>query len=217
MKKGLRGKKASTATKSEALNKQFMLRAVQLIAEKVIMAKAKNQGKVPYGFLKKLLHEGKETFPKMSRRTINNYVNKLEKKVAVKKVVILRHQNASSSISKLTEESFLTQANPNELMSKASHEAPPLNTTAMMATDAEASHEAPPLNAIATMATYAPSTHSANDADDVVPSSKKYGGRPKGSTASNILEQKKMVEKATQAAVKKLAELQSSKSKKNHK
>jgi hypothetical protein len=48
-----------------------MLRAVQLIAEKVISVKAKNQGKVPYGFLPKLLLEGKETFPKMSRSKDN--------------------------------------------------------------------------------------------------------------------------------------------------
>jgi hypothetical protein len=41
MKKGLRDRKASTAMKSEALHKQFMLRAVQLIAETVISAKAK--------------------------------------------------------------------------------------------------------------------------------------------------------------------------------
>lgn len=53
---------AWTATKSDALNKQFMLSTAQLIAEKVVSVKAKHQDRVLYGFLKKLLQDGKEIF-----------------------------------------------------------------------------------------------------------------------------------------------------------
>ncbi len=129
--------------------------------------------------------------------------------MAVQKGVILIGNNTSSSISKLTEESSLNEANLNEVPNKACHEVSLLNTTARDAADAEASHDVPLLNTTAMLATYAPSTE---DADDVAPSNRKYGGHPKGSTISNILEQKKNVEEATQAAVEMLAELQSKKS-----
>jgi hypothetical protein len=64
--------------KSNSLTKQFMLSAVTLIAQKIVTEKANNDGRVPWGFASKLLKQGKETFPKMSMRTINNYVLKIE-------------------------------------------------------------------------------------------------------------------------------------------
>jgi hypothetical protein len=84
--------------------KQFMLSAVKVIAEKVIAIKAKNNGKLPYGFITKLWKEGKETFPKMSRKTINNYILKLGNKKPVTTLVVKQASNSSSSMSKITKD-----------------------------------------------------------------------------------------------------------------
>jgi hypothetical protein len=48
-----------------------MLSAVKVIAETVIATKAKNNGKLPYGFITKLWKAGKETFPKMYAKCAN--------------------------------------------------------------------------------------------------------------------------------------------------
>jgi hypothetical protein len=61
-----------------SLFKQFMLSAVNVIAEKNVVVKPKKNRRVPGGFAVKLLKQGKETFPKMSMRTINNYSLRLE-------------------------------------------------------------------------------------------------------------------------------------------
>jgi hypothetical protein len=79
-----------------------------------------------------------------------------------------------------------------------------LDTTADDVADSKASHDVPSLDSTTTLVTYVPSTE---DADDVSPYNRIYGGHPKGSTISNILEHKKKVEEATQAAVKMLVEL----------
>ena len=74
-------KKSKRGSKDNALNsltKKFMLSAVQVIAEKIVLLKKENNGKLPYGEFSKLWNAGKETYPKMSRRTINNYVKKLK-------------------------------------------------------------------------------------------------------------------------------------------
>ncbi len=55
-----------------------MLSAVQVIAEKIVLLKEQNDGKLPYGEFSKLWNAGKETYPKMSRKSINNYVKKLK-------------------------------------------------------------------------------------------------------------------------------------------
>jgi hypothetical protein len=47
-----------------------------VIAEKVVTEKMKNDGRVPWGFASKLLKQGRETFPKMSMRAVNNYIKK---------------------------------------------------------------------------------------------------------------------------------------------
>jgi hypothetical protein len=60
--------------KRGSLQKQFMLSAIKLIAEKIVDKKAKSNGRVPWGYAKELLKEGRETFPKMSMRTINRTV-----------------------------------------------------------------------------------------------------------------------------------------------
>jgi hypothetical protein len=70
--------KARRGNVSGSLSKQFMLSAVNVIAEKIVAMKVKNNGRVPWGYASKLLKEGKETFPKISMRTINNYILRLE-------------------------------------------------------------------------------------------------------------------------------------------
>jgi hypothetical protein len=69
-------KSHSKKNASNSLTKKFMLSAVQVIAEKIVELKKKNDGKVPYGEFTKLWNAGKETYPHMSRKTINNYVKK---------------------------------------------------------------------------------------------------------------------------------------------
>jgi hypothetical protein len=59
-----------------SLSKQFMLCSTTVIAEKVVTEKMKNDGRVPWGFASKLLKQGRETFPKMSMRAVNNYIKK---------------------------------------------------------------------------------------------------------------------------------------------
>jgi hypothetical protein len=63
---------------SGSLSKQFLLSAVNMIAEKTVAMKVKNNGRVPWRYASKLLKEGKDTFPKMSMKTINNYILRLE-------------------------------------------------------------------------------------------------------------------------------------------
>jgi len=71
--------KAAKAKKVENLNKQFMLSAARVIAEKIQVKKLNSNGRVPWGFAATLLKQGKEIYPKLSMRTINNYVIKLER------------------------------------------------------------------------------------------------------------------------------------------
>jgi hypothetical protein len=90
--------------KRGSLQKQFMLSAIKLIAEKIVDKKAKSNGRVPWGYAKELLKEGRETFPKMSMRTINNYVIKEEKKRNVISTILV--DNSSNNMSSLTDPEF---------------------------------------------------------------------------------------------------------------
>jgi hypothetical protein len=59
-----------------------MMGAMKVIAKKKIVdEKVKNNGRAPWGFASKLLEEGRKKFPSMSRRTFNNYVERLEKEI----------------------------------------------------------------------------------------------------------------------------------------
>ncbi len=42
------------------------------MAEQIVAEKNKKNGRVLWGFASKLLKEGRETFPKMSLRTVNS-------------------------------------------------------------------------------------------------------------------------------------------------
>jgi len=79
----MRKKAATKRSKSSTVNKlnrQLMLVSLNYIAEKNVNEKQKNDGRIPWGFVARLLKEGKETFPSMSMRTVNNYVKRIEKR-----------------------------------------------------------------------------------------------------------------------------------------
>ncbi len=62
-------KNSKRSSKDKALNsltKKSMLSAVQVIAEKIVLLKKQNDGKVPYSKFSKLWNAGKEIYPKMS-------------------------------------------------------------------------------------------------------------------------------------------------------
>jgi hypothetical protein len=71
MKKPSRGraiKNSKSCSKKNALNSlmtKFKLIAVQVIAEKIVELKKKNDGKVSYGEFTKLWNAGEETYPNM--------------------------------------------------------------------------------------------------------------------------------------------------------
>jgi len=88
------------SSKGGALSKQFMLNSAKCIAEMIIDEKVKNDGRVPWGFAAKLLNEGRKTFPNLSRRTINNYVIKLQKERKIGRSVTV--DSLSNDISSLT-------------------------------------------------------------------------------------------------------------------
>jgi hypothetical protein len=82
------------------LNKQLMLVSVN-IAEKIVTKKQKNDGREPWGFVARLWKEGKETFPNMSMRTVNNYVKRIEKRngTVIKPISpILVDENSATNI-----------------------------------------------------------------------------------------------------------------------
>jgi len=67
--------------RNNSLSKQFMLRSATVIAEKIVAEKKKKNGRVPWGFAANLLKQGRDTFPKMSMRTINNYIKKNRRRI----------------------------------------------------------------------------------------------------------------------------------------
>jgi hypothetical protein len=66
--------KAAKDKASSALNKQFMLSAIDVIAAKVVELRKRNYGRMPYGNLSKMKMEGRKIYPKLLRRTVNNHV-----------------------------------------------------------------------------------------------------------------------------------------------
>ncbi len=191
MKKNAAVKKKGVASKSNKLNKQLMLVSVKYIAERIIIEKEKNGGRVPWGFAAGLLKEGKETFPNMSMRTINNYVNKMETTISsgIKLCgsILLDKSSATNktSVSSLTEPCV-----------------PPSPSTQNIASDSEDASDSETSF----------SSNSSDSSSDNQPSELlepvRLGGRPKGSTASYSLELRKKVEAATRESVSLLSDLQ---------
>jgi hypothetical protein len=107
----MRKKAATKRSKSSAvnkLNKQLMLVSVNYIAEKNVTEKQKNDGRILWGFVARLLKEGKETFPSMSMRTVNNYVKRIEKRSGT----VIKPTNITT-ISSLTGDSKTTTGDSN--------------------------------------------------------------------------------------------------------
>jgi hypothetical protein len=69
-----------------------MISTVKVIALKITEIKKKNGDRVLYGELAKLLKEGKKISSQISRRTVNNYVFKLEKKFTSQKLIANYYQ-----------------------------------------------------------------------------------------------------------------------------
>ncbi len=105
-------KPASCPKVTNKLNKQLMLVSVNYIAEQIVMEKTKNNGRVPWGFASKLLMEGQQTFPKMSMRTVNKYVKKIEEQQFDKRVgSSILISNSSVAVSTITDEQPLCSIN----------------------------------------------------------------------------------------------------------
>jgi len=97
-----------------SLSKQFMLHSALVIAEKIVREKKKKNGRVPWGFAANLLKQGRETFPKMSVRTINNYIKKIEeqskKETSLTGIITVRSNSGSSVFSTLSDSLELAQS-----------------------------------------------------------------------------------------------------------
>ncbi len=65
-------------SKTGALTKELMNKAVHHVAEEIVAAKPGLDGCIPRGFAEKLVNEGKETFPKITMNKVN-YASKLIK------------------------------------------------------------------------------------------------------------------------------------------
>jgi hypothetical protein len=102
------------ALRNNSLSKQFMLRSATVIAEKIVAEKKKNNGRVPWGFAANLLKQGRETFPKMSMRTINNYIKKIEEESIAetnfKGIISVRSNSGNSGFSTLTDSLHLADS-----------------------------------------------------------------------------------------------------------
>ena len=156
-------------TTGNKLNKQLMFVSIKYMAEQIVAEKKKNNGRVPWGFASKLLKEGRETFPKMSLRTVNNYVKKLEKEQLDKRLgTTLVLSNSTTIISSIT------------------------NDGASESTD-HASADSSDASSESEQSTFTSSNSSTED-DSI----KNLGGRPKGTTAAASHEiQKKLIRQLT--------------------
>jgi len=68
-------KAKSKTSKTGALTKELMNKAVRHIAEEIVAAKPGLDGCTPRGFAEKLVKEGKETFPKITMNKVNYAIN----------------------------------------------------------------------------------------------------------------------------------------------
>jgi len=95
------------ALRNNSLSKQFMLCSATVIAEKIVAGKKKNHGRVPWGFAANLLKQGRETFLKISMKTINNYIKKLEEESITETnfngIISVRSNSGNSGFSTLTD------------------------------------------------------------------------------------------------------------------
>jgi hypothetical protein len=93
--------RASNRNKNNSLSKQFMLSAAKVVAQKIFEKKASNNGRAPWGFASSLLKQGREIYPKMSMRTINNYIKKLENGSECGRIILVDN-SSSNQLSSIT-------------------------------------------------------------------------------------------------------------------
>ena len=169
------------------LNKQFMLSAAKVIAEKIVARKASSiNGRVPWGFASNLLKQGQELHPKMSMRTINNYIKNLENG-SLSGGTILVDKSCVTKMSSIT--------NPPSLLCPPS---PPAASTADDSTTTTAPSVDDHISSPAASTADDSSTTTAPSVDDHISI---LGGRPKGTTTANALDKETRIEKATKEAV----------------
>jgi hypothetical protein len=78
-----------------------MLSAAKVVAQKIFEKKASNNGWDPWGFASSLLKQGREIHPKMSMRTINNYIKKLENGSEYGRIILVDN-SSSNQLSSIT-------------------------------------------------------------------------------------------------------------------
>jgi len=168
--------KSRKAKNKNDLSKQFMLSAAKVIAQQIVNKKVSNNGRAPWGYAASLLKQGREIYPKMSMRTINNYIKRLESGGSISGKTILVDSSSSNQLSSLS----ISTSIP----SSASANEDKTTTT----TTSNSSNE---------------SIESENENENIAnPRSQLLGGRPKGTTSLAVLDERKRYEEATREAVK---------------
>jgi hypothetical protein len=125
--------------KINSLMKRFMLSAVTLISQKIVTEKVNSDARVPWGFASKLPKQSKEIFLKMSMRTVNSYVLKIElceETTKMKRVILI--DNPTCSLSTLA--SSVRQNSDSTPINEISHGGALLNS---MSTDDHSNQTAP--------------------------------------------------------------------------
>jgi len=159
------------------LKKQFMLGAAKVIAEKIVAEKERNNGRAPWGFASKLLEEGRHIFPTMSRRTINNYVERLEKEKKVGRTILIDGSN--NNMSSITDPNIYSGSNSAE---KDAIDADSTSDSSESNDDADSNSGSNDDH------TFDANSNSDSDAENEPP--KVVGGRPKGSTIATSIDLK---------------------------
>ncbi len=182
-------KASSCSISANKLNKHLMLVSVNYIAEQIVMEKKKNKGRVPWGIASKLLKEGQQTFPKMSMRTVNNYVEKIEEQQLDKRVgSSILVSNSTIAVSTITDDQPAPSINYN-LHSAADNHSASSSSASSNSDDSETSTTT--------------SNVSTSDEDSTI----NIDGHPKGTTASASHDLKCRIEVVTKESVVKLKEL----------
>jgi len=170
------------ALRNNSLSKQFMLRSATVIAETIVAEKKKNNGRVPWGFAANLLKQGRETFPKMSMRTINNYIKKIEEKSIAETnfngIISVKSNSGNSGFSTLTDSLHLADS-----IGSVTNDQSSINGSTAGESNGSTSE----------------SNGSTSESNGPCRKSV-FGGRPKGSTVGFQLDVRQRIEAATKHA-----------------
>jgi hypothetical protein len=175
------------------LNKKFMLSAAKVIAQQIVEKKSSNNGRAPWGFASQLLKQGREIYPKLSMRTINNYILKLENEMKEKTIGrTILVDNSTNNLSSLTDPDCYGAASTTGDNSSKSNNSIQSNNDA----SSNSASAAQPIDDVPF------DSESENEPPNLL------GGRPKGSTISSSLELKKRIRDAMDHAVRELKKVQ---------